>query len=79
MEVGTVMNPNNIIKNEGPQKQYSFDSRWATQVGAAILCNRFGKASDNYLSGTGFADQMVKEYFKTIIGVGANTAPKALD
>ncbi|MDN3672837.1 hypothetical protein QWY99_07210 [Flavobacterium branchiarum] len=44
-----------------------------------FISNHFGKATDNYLSGSSFGETVVKEYFKGVIGVGANVAPKILD
>ena len=60
--------------NKGFKTPDSFD-KWVVQAGAAILSNRYGKATDNYLSGSGFGEAMIREYFKGIVAVGANSAP----
>ncbi|MCK8141812.1 hypothetical protein MW871_07880 [Flavobacterium sp. I-SCBP12n] len=69
--------PNNIMKGQGFQTLGSFN-KCAVQAGSAVLSNRFAKASDNYLSGSGFGEAMVREYFKVIVAVGANSAPQGI-
>ncbi|MDN3673045.1 hypothetical protein QWY99_08295 [Flavobacterium branchiarum] len=60
--------------NKGFNAPDSFN-KWAVQAGAAVLTNRFGKATDNYLSGTGFSEAVTREYFKTLFATGANFTP----
>lgn len=54
-------------------------SKWGIQVGGGILSNRFGKATDNHMSGQGFGGAVVSEYFKLIIETGSNAAPSLAD
>lgn len=70
-----IYTPNNFLKGDSAKMPDSFD-KWAVGVGGAILSNRFGKATDNYLSGSGFGEAMVREYFKTAITVGTNSLPQ---
>ncbi|MDN3672848.1 hypothetical protein QWY99_07265 [Flavobacterium branchiarum] len=70
--------PKNIMKGQVPQTPESFN-KWAVQVGAAVLSNRFGKATDNYLSGSSFGEAMVREYFKGFVAVGANSASQEIE
>ncbi|MFB9066169.1 hypothetical protein [Flavobacterium branchiarum] len=44
-----------------------------------FISNLFGKATDNYFSGSSFGETVVIEYFKGFVAVGANVAPKILD
>lgn len=64
--------------NKGFKTPDSID-KWAIQAGSAVLANRFGKATDNYLSGSGFGEAIVKEYFKGIVTVGANSVPSLVN
>ncbi|KIA94973.1 MULTISPECIES: hypothetical protein [unclassified Flavobacterium] len=69
--------PNNIMEGDGPTMPESFN-KWAVQAGSAVLSNRFGKAADSHLSGSAFGEAMVREYFKSIIGIGANSVPEVI-
>ncbi|MBE8725378.1 hypothetical protein [Flavobacterium hungaricum] len=67
--------PNNVMAGDGIQTPDSFN-KWVAQAGSVALSNRFGKATDNYLSGSSFGEAMVREYFKGIIAIGANSVPQ---
>ncbi|MBE8725376.1 DUF6443 domain-containing protein [Flavobacterium hungaricum] len=69
--------PNRLIDGKSPTTPDSFN-KWTVQAGSAVLANRFGKATDNYLSGSSFGEAMVREYFKGIATVGANSAPSLI-
>jgi RHS repeat-associated protein len=64
--------------DEGVTLPNSF-SQWGIQVGGGILSNRFGKATDNHMTGEGFGGAFVSEYFKLIIETGSNAAPSLVD
>ncbi|MDN3672842.1 hypothetical protein QWY99_07235 [Flavobacterium branchiarum] len=66
------------MEDDGPSVPKSFN-KWAVQAGASVLSNRFGKATDNHLSGSSFGETVVKEYFKGVIGVGANSIPQEIE
>ncbi|OUL60302.1 RHS repeat domain-containing protein [Flavobacterium sp. AJR] len=70
--------PDDIINFRSAQTPKSFN-KWAVQAGSAVLSNRFGKATDNYLPSSGFGEAMVKEYFKGIIAIGANSVPQEIE
>lgn len=64
--------------NKGFKTPDSFN-KWLIQAGSAILSNRFGKSTDNYLSGKGFGEAMVREYFKGVVATGANSVPSLVN
>jgi hypothetical protein len=63
--------------NKGFKLPNSFN-KWSVQVSGAIVSNRFGKATDNYLAGEGAQGKVLGEFWKGFVQTFANSIPETI-